>query len=311
MPARNQCLEVLTVTINPAVDITASVENFQAGQLNRVQQATTTPGGKGINVASALADFGHRVGACGFLGRENAALFEQFFRRKQIADHMARLEGPTRLCIKVFDPSNTRTTEINFPGLPLTDPTLLLKQIERADAPWIVLAGSLPTSARPQIYADLIKELHRRGRKVLLDTSGTALRIGLKEHPEIIKPNLEELEELVGEPLRTPEAIASAVRAFTRSELAVVSMAEKGACFINADRALLARPPERVSRTAVGAGDAMVAGILSARIAGFDLEALARRAVAFSLDWIHQRGAGLSSPKTLETLASRVHIQPL
>lgn len=300
--------QVLTITLNPAVDVIGSVKEFQAGRLNRIQSGIRKPGGKGINIASALADFGHGVAVSGFLGKEDAALFEQFFRPKNIADHMVRIDGATRSCIKIFDPSNSETTEINFPGLQVPDPAALLRHIETISAPWVALAGSLLPGIDAGFYQWLINELHQRGRKVLLDTSGAPLRLGLDQHPEIIKPNLHELQELVGKPLFEPSEIARAVQGLVHG-LAVVSMAEKGACFVTRDWAVVARPPFSLDHPAVGAGDAMAAGILSAVLDGLEPEALAKRAVAFSVDWINSNGS--CSAEAIERIATEVQIERL
>ena len=149
--------DCLTITLNPAIDRTISIPNFEAGKVNRVQGEYSNAGGKGVNVASSLADAGHRVAVTGFLGRENATLFERHFTRKRIADHFVRLDGETRVGIKITDPVLKETTDINFPGAePLpSDLTALRAAIEQVDAEWFVIAGSLPPGLETTIYRDL------------------------------------------------------------------------------------------------------------------------------------------------------------
>jgi fructose-1-phosphate kinase PfkB-like protein len=104
--------DCLAITLNPAIDRTITIPNFQAGKVNRVQGEYSNAGGKGVNVASSLADVGHKIAVTGFLGRENVSLFERLFTRKRIADHFVRLDGETRVGIKITDPVLKETTDI-------------------------------------------------------------------------------------------------------------------------------------------------------------------------------------------------------
>lgn len=302
-------MDVVAVTLNPAIDITAWIPELNPGSLNRVQNFTESPGGKGINVAAALASFGHRVAVTGFLGDQNAAIFTRLFEAKKIEDQMLRLLGATRLCIKICD--GTQTTELNFPGLNVSSDECqnLLTALERIPAPWVALSGSLPPGVPHDYYVTLIQNLRRSGRKVLLDTSGPALAQALAEKPEIIKPNLHELEALVGKTCQSPELIVEAARPLLSKGMIVVSMGSKGACFITAEKALHAQGPTLPPLSTVGAGDAMVAGILSATLQQLPLPELACRAVAFSLAALS--GGGFFSLERVQQLASQVTLLDL
>src|SRR5579862_2229837 len=124
--------EVVTVTLNPAIDRTVTISNFTAGAVNRAEHVRSNPGGKGVNVAAALADYGRRVAVTGFLGRDNPGSFETLFQEKGIADHFVRIAGQTRVGIKIMDPARQQTTDINFPGEePSSDDyELLVSQVE-------------------------------------------------------------------------------------------------------------------------------------------------------------------------------------
>ena len=108
---------VLTVTLNPAVDQTVEVANLVQGDVNRALKMQVDVGGKGINVASCLADFGVSCGVTGLLGSENAALFRTLFERKRIVDHCFYAEGLTRINTKLVDIERGETTDINMPGI--------------------------------------------------------------------------------------------------------------------------------------------------------------------------------------------------
>ncbi len=287
--------EVVTVTPNPALDWTLSVPGFTAGAVNRVEAQHTRPAGKGVNVAAALAGAGHRVAVTGWLGRDNAAPFEAFFAAKGIEDRFVRVAGETRVGIKLIDPSGQRTTDVNFPGQPpspaertaLMERVLGLASTAATGAPgWFVLAGSLPPGVDPGFYCELATLVTASGARVALDTSGEALRRAVKSEPQVLKPNVHELEALVGTPLSSGAAIAAAARGLLKgeTELVVVSMGRDGALFVERGRVVAAQPPRVAVRTTVGAGDAMVSGIVSGRLRGLKLDELARPASAFALE---------------------------
>jgi 1-phosphofructokinase len=308
-----QRFDAVTVTLNPAIDRTVTIANFAAGQVNRVEEMRQNAGGKGVNVAAVLADAGHVLAATGFLGRENSALFEALFAQKQIADHFVRIDGQTRVGIKIADPVLRQTTDINFPGQAPTpaDVAALRRVVGELDGGWFVLAGSLPPGMQPTIYAELVAIARSRGHRVALDTSGPALQHAIEAGPEIIKPNIHELEEMVGATLPDQSAVVGAARALIARGvgLVVVSMGADGACFVSRDQVVMARPPAVEVASTVGAGDAMVAGVVAAQLRGLALAEAARLATAFSLDAIQRIGAGLSAPDTIAALMERVSVE--
>jgi 1-phosphofructokinase len=314
----NKLVQVVTVTPNPAIDLTLTIPNFSAGIVNRVQQQHAMPGGKGVNVAAALADYGHKVAVTGFLGRTNSAIFETLFSGKGIEDRFIRIAGETRIGIKVFDPALEQTTDINFPGQTPSpgDFELLMQELKMLAAkstPWFVLAGSLPAGVDATIYRDLVQALKADGCRVLLDTSGDALRHALDAGPHVIKPNLHELEALMGARLSTNRAIVNSARLLLSKgiELAAVSMGAEGALFVNHEYAILALPPNVKVRSTVGAGDAMVAGILAGQLGGMSLPDTARLATAFALDALTRDASAITSREKIGALMGEITIQEI
>jgi 1-phosphofructokinase len=305
--------DAVTVTLNPAIDRTVTISNFTAGEVNRAEQVRNCAGGKGVNVACALADDGRRVGVTGFLGRDNSAIFERLFAQKGIADDFVRLAGQTRVGIKITDPVLKQTTDINFPGLEPSsaDIDALREQMGRCQGEWFVLAGSLPPGMDAGIYRELTAQLKARGAKVALDAGGEPLRLALDAAPDIIKPNLRELEATVGESLPTREAVERAARGLLSRGvgMVVISMGADGALFVTAETTLFARPPSVEVRSTVGAGDAMVAGIVAARLRGLRLADCARLATAFSLDALTRIEPGLTSVVAVESAMGSVTIE--
>lgn len=313
----NGLTRIVTLSLNPAIDQTAEVARFTAGQVNRVAWSRADAGGKGVNVAAFLAHAGLPVTATGLLGEANEAPFNELFARKNIADCCVRLVGSTRVNVKIVDPELDQVTDINFPGLsPKVED---LRQLEKVlddlceGHGWFVLSGSVPAGVPETIYAELIDRLKRRDRRLLLDASGEPLAAAVGRGPDIVKPNIDELSELVGRPLAGEREVLAAARELVAGGigLVAVSMGAKGALFVEADQALLALPPKVEVRSTVGAGDAMVAGILAGTLRGLDLAARARLATAFSLAALGEVGPLLPPMQIVESFTAGVEIRPL
>lgn len=305
-------IKIATVTLNPAIDQTVSIPNFAAGAVNRVRQTQSDPGGKGVNVAWFLADYGHPITVTGFLGEENSLIFERLFERKKIEDRFVRIAGSTRIGIKIIDEVNQETTDINFPGQAptATDIQTLFRIVEEMteDCPWFVLAGSIPAGCQPDIYRELVKLIKKRGRAVALDTSGEALRLALPAAPNLVKPNIDELQELEGRPLETEAEVIEAARSWLAQgmETVVVSMGADGALFVAENEVIMAQPPKVTVKSTVGAGDAMVSGTVAGKSRGASLAECARLGTAFSLSAISRVGAGLPSLEVIEEFMNQV-----
>jgi 1-phosphofructokinase len=313
----SETTRIATLSLNPAIDQTAEVSHFTAGAVNRVAWERADAGGKGINVAAFLAHAGLPVTAAGLLGRANDGPFNDLFARKDIADRCQRLAGSTRVNVKIVDPVLDQVTDINFPGLsPAADDLRQLETILETlcdDHDWFVLSGSVPSRVSSEIYADLIDRLRSRGRRLLLDASGAPLAAAVGRGPDIIKPNIDELGELVGRRLTGQAAVLEAARSLVASGigLVAVSMGADGALFVEPDNALLALPPRVEVKSTVGAGDAMVAGILAGTLRGLDLAGRARLGTAFSLAALGQVGPELPSMSIVESFTADVEIRPL
>jgi 1-phosphofructokinase len=308
--------KVVAVAINPAIDQTIAIPNFTAGAVNRVQSSQLDPGGKGVNVASFLADFGQPVTITGFLGADNDEIFRRAFARKGIEDRCVRITGQTRIGVKVMDEARRQTTDINFPGQ-----TPSLADIEHffdilhelaISHEWFVLSGSIPAGVSAGIYREMVALLS--GKKVALDTSGEGFRLAVTAGPWLVKPNVDELQEFAGEPLGTPAAIVQVARALIERHgitSVVVSMGKEGAIFVEGEETVWAVPPSVEVKSTVGAGDAMVAGIVAGKIRGLALAECARLATAFSMSAITHIGAGLPSVEAVQLGMEQVTLRGL
>ena len=309
---------VVAVALNPALDHTLEVDHLRVGEVNRALRMQSDVGGKGINVASCLADFGVHSAVTGQIGRDNATQFETLFNAKGIDNRFFYLDGLTRINTKLVDLSSGNTTDINMPG-PALAPDAIETLFERLLArigglvsagSWVVASGSLPPQWPADTYARLITHVHSLGAHVLLDASGAALAAGVGAAPDIIKPNRAELCELIGHPLTDTASVVAAARELLARPNApgtvIVSMGGEGALFVNPQEALLAHPIPTELISTVGAGDAMVAGIVAAQIAGLALPECARLATAFSAAKLARLGPHLPSPDTVRALAHMV-----
>ncbi|WP_034385819.1 1-phosphofructokinase [Deinococcus sp. YIM 77859] len=310
---------IVTLTLNPALDLTVRADGWRQGEVNIGQSLHWAAGGKGVNVAAFLADWGLAVTATGLLGDENPERFETLFRAKGIRDSFVRVPGATRVGVKLVDGAAQETTDINLPGLAATADAV--QELETrllaltADHTIFVLAGSLPPGVAPDFYARLTARLRAAGRFVALDTSGAALQASLAADvlPDLVKPNIHELEAALGRSLDREAEVLAAARELLRrgAGLVAVSQGERGALLVTAGEAVRAQPPRVAVKSTVGAGDAMVAGLLSAHQDGLKLVDAARRATAFSLGAITRLGAHLPPRAELEAFAHQVRVEPL
>lgn len=306
---------ITTITLNPAVDQTASIPNFRAGAVNRVAWEQSDPGGKGVNVASFLTDFGYSVTVSGFLGQGNADLFQRFFKQRNITDQFISIPGHTRVNIKIIDDVHNQVTDVNFPGQSPSAAAIaaLHQKIDdlTLSQDWFILSGSLPAGIPTDIYAVLTKRLQTQGKSVILDASGESLRQALTAAPFAIKPNIDELEELLGRSLPSEAAVVQAARELLNQDIrcVVVSMGAKGAIFVEADCAIWARPPHVDVVSTVGAGDAMVSGLVVGKLRGLSLPDCARLATACSMGALSQVGPRLPPLATLEAFQDQVVVE--
>ena len=307
-------MKIATVTLNPALDQTVTVNHFLPNTVNYAQKMQFTAGGKGINVAAFLADAGFTPSVTGFLGQDNAEVFAQFFASKHIDDHFIRIPGRTRIGVKIVDEANQQTTDINMPGLPppleaLDHLTRMVEQLATF-CDWFVLSGTLPPGVPATTYAGLIQQLQIYGKQIVLDTSREALSAGIQAGPTIIKPNLDELQQLTGQDLTNEQEIEPVVRPFLEHgiQLIVVSLGERGAIFIDSTTTLMAVPPKVTVKSTVGAGDAMIAGLLVGQMRQLSLPDCARLATAFALGKITRSATFLPPFEELQAYSKQVAI---
>lgn len=307
-------MKVITVTLNPALDYTIHTDAWERGLVNRVDTMDFACGGKGLKVAVNLTIAGIPTSATGFMGAMNDQRFIDLFKQKGVQDDFIRVQGKeTRRNIKIVD-AQGETTDFNLTGIAPTPEQvqeivdLIDKQIQEADV--LMFGGSLPPKMDKNFYADMVKRYRPKGKLIVVDTSGSALTglLNADALPDFVKPNIHELREFSGQALETDAEIIALARSFIAKgmKLFVVSMGGDGAWFVTADQAIHAQPPKVDIVSTVGAGDAMVAGVIRGFLNGDSLEDMAKTATAFGASNVENPSSFISTRYRIESLRDAV-----
>ena len=274
---------IVTLTANPSVDRTIEVDTLRPGTVIRARASRVDAGGKGVNVARALAAHGCETTAVLPSGGAEGAQLEALLAGAGLDLLTVRIAGSIRANVTVVEADGT-TTKLNEPGPGLTQDELgaLAATLAgaAAQADWVVLSGSLSPGAPADWYATLIGQLHGTGPRVAVDSSGPPLAAAIAARPDLIKPNREELAELAGRAVGTIADVVDAARTLTAAGVRTVltSLGPAGAVLVRQDAAWHATAAALEPRSTVGAGDALLAGYLAAGADG-------PRALAEAVAW--------------------------
>ncbi|RLL67312.1 1-phosphofructokinase [Streptomyces sp. Z26] len=303
-------MTILTVTPNPSLDRTYEIPALTRQAVLRAATDRVDPGGKGVNVSRAVAAAGHPTIAVLPLGGPEGALLTRLLDALGIEVAGVPVRGSTRVNVALAEPDGA-LTKINAPGPEVTEheAEALLETVRTrtasADAEWIACCGSLPRGLTPEWYAELVSRSHRAGARIALDTSGPALNAALREGPDVVKPNGDELAEAVGRPLTTVgDALKAAEDVRHHGARAVLaSLGAVGQLLVDDTGTYFGSAPVRTVRSDVGAGDASLAGFLAA--GGRGPEALAA-AVAHGAAAVQLPGSAMPTPGDLDRAAVNV-----
>ena len=278
---------ILTVSCNPAIDKTYNTSNVMIGQVNRMRDLVSIPGGKAVNVTKVLRQFDAHVTATGFIGGYTGEFIEEQLRDMGVNTSFTTIRGLTRSNMNIIG-DDGYVTEILEPG-----PKIL--SFEREDfmdrfrelvkiSEYVVLSGSLTEGLSEDFYAKLIKICNESGSKVFLDASGEPLKRGIEAVPYCIKPNRRELEYAVCKKLTTEAEIIQAAYEYVKNGISkvVVSMGDKGLLQITKTKVIKAVPPHIKKVNTVGCGDCVVAAMILGMIQGLDDEDIMKFAAGVS-----------------------------
>jgi 1-phosphofructokinase len=283
---------IVTLTANPSVDRTMQLDSpIVRGEVFRAVSVGDEAGGKGVNVARAVAHAG--VPAVAVLPADDDDLLVKGLVEAGVHPVNVPVGRPSRVNITVTEPDGT-TTKFNDPGHSFSESVLAEVEARLLDRSqgngWVVLSGSLPPGAPPDWYASLTEKLKEAGRRVAIDTSGAPLVAAVSQSrhlPDLLKPNAEELASLTGDDWvaleADPHAAAAAATRLVSDgiEAVLLTLGSEGAVLISKEGSWRATPPRITLRSTVGAGDSSLAGYLLADLRGLGAQDRLREAVAF------------------------------
>ncbi|MBX0330972.1 1-phosphofructokinase [Oscillochloris sp. ZM17-4] len=305
---------IYTVTLNPALDRELLVPSLEDQEMLRASEVRVDYGGKGFNVSRMLAALGAPSVALGFVGGFTGAALRAGLEGLGIATDLTPIAGETRTNVSIVSADQGRVIKVNEPGPPVSAEEIgaLLGRVRALARPgdWWVLAGSLPPGAPPAIYAEIIAAAQAAGGRAVLDTSGAALRSGLAARPFLVKPNGEEAAALTGLPVGDRAQARVAAAAISGPEWVAISLGADGALISGAGGYWHASsPPVRLANP-VGAGDALVAGLVWRLSLGDPPGEALRWGVACGAAAAASPGTGQGSPAQVADLAGRVALEP-
>jgi len=313
---RSLVTEIVTVTPNPAVDLSTSIDRISPTLKLRGTSQQRHPGGGGINVARVIKRLGGVACAIYPVGGAVGTLLRQLLDREAIVSSTFAIADETREDFFVSETSTSHQYRFILPG-----PTLskgewqecleLVCSLEPFPR-FLVASGSLPAGVPDDFYARIARIANQRGARMILDTSGTALRMAADEGVHLIKPNLREMRELSGADPSDAHEWEEAARAILRTKrisVIALTMGHLGAALVTRDRILRAKPLAITPRSAVGAGDSFLGALIWQLSAGADLTDCFRQAVAAGAAALLNPGTELCRPDDVARLSTEAVIE--
>lgn len=314
---------IVTVTPNAALDRILTVPNFQRGHRHRASEKLTLAGGKGVIVARALKRLGVPVVATGFVGGRNGRRILEELSEEAVLNDLVRIGDESRTSTAVIDPTSGGYTEIIEwgPLVSAEEIEILRDKIDYLSrgAETVVFAGSLPRGVDTGFYADLIRELNRRGVSTVLDTEGEPLRLGVEAEPTLVTPNQVEAESVVGQEFSDEEDFVLALDTLSEMGARNVLVTHDHGVFAHLRREKQRGRPMRYRVegpavdvvSPVGAGSVLLAAFLAARLEKLPPEEALRRAVAAGTASTMVVGSGQFEPREAARLVADVQVTEL
>ncbi|HKI55576.1 MAG TPA: 1-phosphofructokinase [Trueperaceae bacterium] len=304
-----------TVTVNPALDITYRVEEIVFDDTVRAEDVLRAPGGKGINVSRVAARLGQPTVAMGFVGGRAGEELRERLEAEDVRTWFTHVAGATRTNAIVQDGAGHQI-RVSGPGAEVTpdDVDRLVESLFDLRAPdMLALCGSLVPAMPPDFYTTVARRAEADGIRVAIDADGRQLESALEAGVYLVKPNRYELERLTGRQVGTREDAVAASRPLLKQGIQVVltSLGAQGAVLVSSDCALHAYAPHVEIDSAVGAGDAMLAGALSAAVDGAPWETLLRLGVACGTATAMTPGTELCRSADIEALLPQIVVETL
>ena len=307
---------ILTITLNPSVDIAYQLDTFHLDTVNRVENVQKTAGGKGLNVTRVLKQIGEDVVATGFIGGEIGSYVKKQLTRNDIKNSFVEIGNETRNCIAVLH--DGKQTEILEQG-PTIQEHEALNFIEHLEiilnnVDVVVISGSLPKGLANNYYVKIIELCKKCGVAVVLDCSGKALKNVLEsqQKPTVIKPNTEELSQLIGkevtDDIQELKSVLSG-QLFQGIDWIVVSLGAKGAFAKHKDKFYRVKIPKIKVVNPVGSGDSTVAGIAAGLVHALPEAELLKNANVLGMLNAQEEQTGYVNLVHSESLYSQIEVE--
>lgn len=301
-------MNIATLTLNPTIDLSYEIDRLAPTRKLRATVQRSDPGGGGINVARVFVRMGGNA-RCIYLsgGPTGIALDALLDLHQLVRDHI-QIQGETRTSCTVYEGASGHEYRVVPIGPEVSEAEwqACLNRIGMMQCDFLVMSGSLPRGVPEDFYARAVRQARRRGIAVALDTSGAALAAGLADGGlDLIKPNLEEFEQLVGRKLNDDGAIADAASKLVASgkvRLVAVTMGERGGILVSAAGSLKLEAPDVEVASSVGAGDSFLAAMVHGLLSGDSDEAAFRRGIAAGAAALISPGTGLASRGDIQRL---------
>lgn len=308
---------ILTVTLNAAIDKRYVVEEFVEGEVNRVKECAYVPGGKGLNVSKPAAVAGAKVVATGFVGGHAGNYIEDSLKDYGVEGAFYHLAAESRSCINIWDEKNCRQTEFLEPGFTVTEEEFRgfveKFKVLLQDADVVAMSGSVPKGLDGTAYQELVRIVKDAGKKVILDTSGRLLEMGIEACPTMIKPNIDEIRMLTGKHCDQMEDIIEAAKAVHERgvEVVAVSLGADGSMVVCDEGVFRAVVPRIDAVNTVGCGDSMIAGFALGFEQGLGIEETLRKASAISAAAALREETGFFVKEDMERLYPQIRIEKI
>ena len=305
---------IATVTLNPSLDRTITVNGLVIDETNRWISTRLYAGGKGIDVSRAIHEMGGKTVAYGFVGGVAGRTVEILLDEEGVPFSFTPIEQETRTNYIISDASTGRQTRIDAPG-----PRISKREFERFHSKMrrisprpelMVVGGSIPPGLSGETYYDIISEAKDFGIRCMLDSEGKWLEAGIKAGPFLVKSNVHETEMLVDREIPDEAAIVEVARSLVGggTDIAVITQGKDGIIAATGDEVIKAVPPEVKVKSTVGAGDCLIAGMAIKMARGKQLLEACRLATAMGTACVLTPGTELCHRADVERLLPQIMV---
>lgn len=308
---------IYSITFNPALDVSGTVDSLIPNEKSYVYDELYTPGGNGVNAGIIAHRLGAEIALSGFLGGANGKVISSLLDKEKIEHHFIETKTNTRINLTISNKKDHKQTRLSFPGAHVTNAewkklVTYLNQVTNKDI--VIIGGSLPSGVSTEKISALIRQLIKKKIFCMVDSPSRALQELIPAKPSFIKPNLKEFQELTKSRGSSIHAVLKEIKKLHKDvPLICVSSVEGGAILANEHEAWFGTTPHLSIRSTVGAGDSMVGAMayLLAINPKSSLDELLKIGLAASSATLSNRGMTLGSRKEIRKFLSRIKVRNL